>query len=247
MNPLVSIITVCRNSEKTIAKTIESVFHQTYSCIEYLIIDGASTDGTLEIVKRYEPKFKGRMLWISEKDNGIYDAMNKGICLAKGTIIGIINSDDWYELNTIELVVNAYRTHGDAIYYGILRVLEDGKEVMLKVNNYQFLYRDVVGHPAYFVAKNVYQKHGLFRLDYKIAADFELLMRFIHHHVPFVQIDEIFANFNYGGESSIHESKTIEEYLKIRCEYGYLTRKALRFRLLRMKISSFLDRINERI
>src|SRR5881409_1342374 len=91
--PLVSIITVCRNSETTIAKTIESVLNQTYTQIEYLIIDGASTDGTMEIVQRYEPRFNGRMRWKSEKDAGIYDAMNKGIGLAEGKIIGMINSD----------------------------------------------------------------------------------------------------------------------------------------------------------
>jgi glycosyltransferase involved in cell wall biosynthesis len=241
--PLVSVVTVCRNSANSIARTFESVLHQSYRRIEYLVIDGASTDGTLEVIRKYEPKFRGRMRWISEKDKGIYDAMNKGIGLATGRIIGLINSDDWYEPEAVRAVAEAYRNNGDAVYYGMLRVLEDGQEVMLKLSNYRFLHRDVVGHPAYFVAKRIYQQHGSYRLDYEIASDFEFMMRLIHRNVPFVQINQVLANFNYGGESSLRESKTIEEYMRIRCEYGYLPSRELRIRLFRLKISRLLDRI----
>ena len=101
----VSIITACFNSEKTIKTTIESVLHQTYSNIEYIIIDGKSSDSTIEIVKEYMPLFRGRLRYISEKDNGIYDAMNKGIRLSKGDVIGIINSDDFYELDAVENII----------------------------------------------------------------------------------------------------------------------------------------------
>lgn len=242
--PPVSIITVCRNSEKTIAKTIESVLHQSYSHLEYLVIDGASTDGTIDIIKQYEPKFNGRMRWLSEKDGGIYDAMNKGVRLAKGTILGIINSDDWYEADAIQRVVNSYRKHGDAVYYGILRVMEDGKEAMLRLVNWQFMYREVVGHPAYFITKNIYNEHGLFRLDYKYAADYEFMMRLVHHKVPFVQINSILANFAQGGKSATHGVASYDEYLRIRHEYGYLTRKAMLLRIVRNKIGSMLEKIS---
>ena len=245
--PLVSIITVCRNSETTIAKTIESVLNQTYTQIEYLIIDGASTDGTMEIVRRYEPRFKGRMRWISEKDAGIYDAMNKGIRLASGTIIGIINCDDWYELDAIELVVKSYVQHGDAVNYGILRVIENGKEAMLRAVNSQFLHRDVVGHPAYFVARSFYDKHGVFRLDYKYAADFELMMRLLHRNVPFVQINRVLANFTQGGESFKHGLQNLEEYFRIRFEYGYLTRSGMILRICKHRILSLLKSIGIRL
>jgi glycosyltransferase involved in cell wall biosynthesis len=245
--PLVSIITVCRNAERTIGKTIESVLNQTYPQIEYLIIDGASTDATLEIVKRYEPRFKGRLRWVSEKDRGIYDAMNKGIALAQGRIIGLVNSDDWYEPEAVELVARSYREHGDAVYYGILRVMEDGKEVMLIARNHQFLHRDVVAHPAYFVAKNIYDEHGLFRLEFKYAADFELMMRLMSRHVQFVQIDAIMANFSSGGATTVNELRSAEEYLRIRCEYGLMTRKSMLFRIARYRISSVLERINRGI
>jgi glycosyltransferase involved in cell wall biosynthesis len=240
--PLVSIITVCRNSEKTISKTIESVLFQTYSRIEYIVVDGNSNDNTLGIIKAYKPKFKGRMIWISEKDLGIYDAMNKGIKLATGDIIGIINSDDWYELQSIEQVVTAYQNQKDAVYYGILRILENAKEVMLKLTNFNYLYQDVVGHPAYFVAKSIYDQYGVFKLEYKYASDYELMLRLVQYHVPFVQINSIFANFNQGGESAKHGLQTLEEQIKIRYKYGYISKKTMLVQTLKYRYLYFLKR-----
>ncbi|MBI2619513.1 MAG: glycosyltransferase [Ignavibacteriales bacterium] len=241
--PLVSIITVCLNAEKTIARTIESVLRQTYSHIEYLITDGASTDGTLDIVRRYQPRFKGRMRIHSERDLGIYDAMNKGIRLSRGAIIGIINSDDWYEPDAVRLVVDSYRKHGDAVFYGILRVMEEGKEVMLRAVNPQFLYRDVLGHPAYLVAKSIYDTWGAFRLDYRYASDYELMMRLIHCHAPFVQIDAVLANFSQGGESGQYGLKTLEEYLRVRYEYGYLTKRRMLVQISKYRTLFFLKKM----
>ena len=101
-NFLISVVTVCFNSERTISRTIESVLNQSYPIYEYLIVDGRSSDKTMDIVKEFEPLFNGKMKVISEADNGIYDAMNKGILMAKGKLIGILNSDDWYEPDTLE-------------------------------------------------------------------------------------------------------------------------------------------------
>lgn len=101
----VSIVTVCYNSSKTIRKTFDSVLEQTYPEIEYLVIDGKSSDATVDIIKEYEPRFMGRMHWISEKDNGIYDAMNKGINMSTGELIGILNSDDYYEADAVNTMV----------------------------------------------------------------------------------------------------------------------------------------------
>jgi glycosyltransferase involved in cell wall biosynthesis len=234
--PLVSIITVSLNSEKTIAKTIESVLSQSYAGIEYIIIDGASTDRTMDILKQYEPRFKGRMRWISKKDNGIYDAMNKGIEVVKGEIVGLINSDDWYEPDAVKLVAQSYQKHGEAVYYGIVRIMEDGKEVMLKAVSDQFLHREVLAHPAYFVPKSIYQKYGLFRLDYKYASDYELMMRLINSHVRFVQIDRILATFNQGGKSSQHGLQTLEEFFKIRHFYGYIAKRAMLYQIMKYRI-----------
>lgn len=247
LDTLVSVITVCRNGEKTIARTIESVLQQSYGNIEYLVVDGASTDGTMMVVREYESAFHGRLKWVSERDGGIYDAMNKGIHRAQGEIIGMINSDDWYERDSVAEVVDAYRHHGAGVYYGILRVLENDQEVMLKRTNYRYLYRDVVGHPAFFVTADIYRTHGGFRLEFPFAADFELMMRLLHRKVPFIQIDEVLANFSLGGESTIHALRTSEEYLRIRCEYGYMSKSSMRARLIRNRVSAWLEGINARL
>ena len=245
--PLVSIITVCLNSEKTIARTIESVLGQTYSPIEYLVMDGASTDGTLDIVRQYERRFKGCMKIRSEKDSGLYDAMNKGIRLAKGAIIGIINSDDWYEKDAVRLVVEAYRHHGEAVFYGILRVLEDGKEVMVRAVHHESLHREVLGHPAYFVATSVYESKGGFRPEFPNAADYELMIRLVKNHVPFVLIERVLANFTEGGTSAKNAKKTLSEYLKIRHEYGYISNMERVLTLYKYKVLSFLRKVRIRI
>ena len=119
---LVSIITVCWNSEKYIRDTIESVLNQTYKNIQYIIIDGKSTDKTLSIIDEYKERFGDRLTLVSEKDSGIYNAMNKGLALVKGELVGIINSDDYYELDAVEKMVEQYKLHGSGVYYGYCKV-----------------------------------------------------------------------------------------------------------------------------
>jgi glycosyltransferase involved in cell wall biosynthesis len=239
-NPFISVITVCRNSEKTIAKTMESVLAQTYRNYEYIIIDGASEDRTLKIVQSYRKKFRGKMRLISERDRGLYDAMNKGIDIAKGDIVGMINSDDRYEPGTLKLVAESYRKNGAAVYYGILRYYEDGRELMLKTLNYRFLHREMIQHPTCFVANEIYRKAGKFSLRYKYAADFDIMLRFLQKGVRFVQIDSILANFNAGGETSIHEMETLDEFLQIKYRHGYLTRSGMILRMLKNRILFFM-------
>ena len=127
MESLVSIITPCYNSEKTIEKTIKSVLGQTYKNIEYIIVDGGSSDSTIDIVKKYEMLFEGRMKVISEKDDGIYDAMNKGILNATGKLIGIVNSDDYYEADAVETVVKNMEEDEYQVLYGLLRCTQQRK------------------------------------------------------------------------------------------------------------------------
>jgi glycosyltransferase involved in cell wall biosynthesis len=236
----VSIITVCHNSEKTIAKTIESVLHQSYSHLEYLIIDGASTDATIDIVRQYEPKFKGRMRWISEQDAGMYDAMNKGIALASGELIGILNADDWYEYDSIKKVIAAHHRNEEAIYYGIVRYVENDKELMLKTTNYQFLDREMLPHPTCFIPKNIYQRYGGYNVQYRIAADYELLSRYYSQGVRFVQIDEVLTNFRTGGITTTQDMKSAIETLRIRYQYGFISRRQLYTAIIKKKILSFL-------
>ena len=138
-NVKVSIITVSYNSEKTIRRTIESVLNQTYRNIEYIIIDGASSDSTVDIIKEYESKFLGRLKWISETDSGIYDAMNKGICKASGELIGIINSDDYYEKEAVEHMVNALGSEEYQVLYGMMRTLKNGEEFSIGIRTHKDL------------------------------------------------------------------------------------------------------------
>jgi glycosyltransferase involved in cell wall biosynthesis len=235
---LVSIITVCRNSEKTISKTIESVLNQTYSNYEYIIIDAASTDRTEDIVKQYNPKFKGRLRFISEPDHGMYDAMNKGIALAAGKIIGIINADDWYENKTLKIIIDAYKQYGDAIYYGIVRYVENDKELMLKTTNYRFLNREMLPHPTCFISRNIYKKNGVFDIQYQLAADYELLSRYYSKGLQFVQIDEILANFRTGGISTKKEIRSVLETLQIRYQYGFISKRQLYTAIIKKRILS---------
>jgi len=229
--PKVSIITVCYNSERTIRKTIESVLNQTYKHIEYIIIDGASKDSTLEIIKEYKNKFNGLIKCFSEKDNGIYDAMNKGIKLSKGEIIGIINSDDWYEDNTVKEIVNIYEKLDDkfCIITGYLNKCSiDGKRLYcLKKNiaDIKKVYKKMpVNHSSTFVSRKVYEKIGYFNSKYKIAADYGFIYRAINEGVNFYYINKLLSNMRIEGISSdpLFYYILAKERYEVRKNYGSL-------------------------
>lgn len=220
--PLVTIITVCYNSERTIRRTLESVLHQTYQNYEYLIVDGSSTDGTLPVIQDYEPRFGGRLRLISEKDNGIYDAMNKGISLAKGELIGMINSDDWYERNAIELILRGYEPGSCQILYGMQREYEDGREKVCWLKHHDFLEQQMITHPTCFVSKQVYDRFGAFDLKYRSSADYDFMLRMYYSkEVIFCPIYEVIANFSLGGISG-HNIGRIET-ANIRYHYGIIS------------------------
>ena len=153
----VSVVTVCYNSEKTIRDTIESVLNQTYSNIEYLIIDGKSADRTVEIAEEYRQAFEERgMEYIisSEKDHGIYDAMNKGTQRATGELVGILNSDDWYEKNAVERVVDTYEKTAFDMFYADIRLIKpDGSSVVKHSRYRKFSTSSVWYHPTSFVKR----------------------------------------------------------------------------------------------
>ena len=171
---LFSIVTVCYNSEKTIETTIKSILNQTCQDYEYWIIDGKSTDRTVQIIQQYEPLFQGKLKWISEMDQGIYDAMNKGIDHSSGEIIGILNSDDYYEKDALEKIAKVYHGEPYCIVYGMIRTIRDGKEVMVYLKNHELLEEDMIAHPACFITKKLYDKFGKYSLDYPYSADYEI-------------------------------------------------------------------------
>lgn len=238
---LVSIITVCYNSEKTIAQTIESVLHQTYSHIEYLVIDGKSVDNTMEIVASYHRAFGGRMKVVSEPDDGIYDAMNKGIRMASGELIGIINSDDFYEHDAVEKIVATYRKGMCAVLYGAVRNWVNGREESVSILSHEFLNRRMIGHPACFVTKNAYDRYGVYNTKYCSVADYDLMLRYKDSgNVEFVPIYEIVANFRSGGICS--SQRAYFDLLKLQRDYGMIGKGQCQIAKLKAKLSSLLRR-----
>jgi len=217
-DPLVTIITVCLNSEKFIKDTIESVLNQTYKNIEYIIIDGQSKDNTLNIIKEYEPKFEGRMKWITEPDKGIYDAMNKGIEKSNGEIIGIINSDDWYENNAVEIAVNTYKkiNKEKIIIIGAFNSVRHNKEVIkpfyceIDPNDAISFFSKNINHQAAFVTKIVYKTTGLFNPKYFVVGDRDFFYRASQvQQIEFFIFRKILSNARRGGISSEKGLKSI--------------------------------------
>ena len=181
----ISIITVCYNSDKTIEKTIKSVISQTYNNVEYIIIDGKSKDTTIDIIKQYEANVSN---WISEADKGLYDAMNKGISLATGDIIGILNSDDIFTDNfVLENVAKFHNQNNvDASVGNIIQFNNEGKTVRKysakKWNPEKLKIGFMPAHPAIFFKKELFDKYGVYQLDFTIGADYELITRFFLKH-----------------------------------------------------------------
>lgn len=204
----ISIITVVRNNAATINDAINSVLSQTYKNIEYIIVDGASTDGTVEVIKGYTNKIDR---FISEKDEGLYDAMNKGISLATGDVIGILNSDDiYFDKNVIENVVNTFREKKTDSVFGDLHYVDkdNTNKVMRhwKTSNFKlgsFAKGWHPPHPSFFVKKEVYEKYGLFDLQLRISADFDLMLRFLEkHQISSVYLPKILVKMRTGGQSN---------------------------------------------
>lgn len=235
---MISIITVVRNGEKTIRQTIESVCTQTVLPMEYIIVDGVSTDSTLSIVEEYRKKYPFIKI-VTEKERGIYRAINLGIQLAQGKLIGVIHSDDWYERDALENMLRAYNTNGSGVYYGILRFILNEREFFLQRANYEFINKMMVPHPSTFVSADLYKKYGSFDPKYKSAGDLELFVRFIDHNVPFYSLDNIIANFRSEGDSST--PKALIECLKVRRGFGHITTKQYYFRMLKLRVKSFLN------
>ncbi|WP_444933543.1 glycosyltransferase family 2 protein [Microbulbifer sp. JTAC008] len=204
----ISLITVCLNSADTIRDTILSVLAQDYANIEHIIIDGGSTDGTLEIIS----EFKDRVAAVvSEKDSGIYDAMNKGICLASGDIVGTINSDDVYsDSRVISNVVNEFLVSGAQSVYADLEIVARNN-LSQRVRFYgsskfrvsKFRWGWMPPHPTFFVRRDCYKKLGLYKTNYRVAADFELLARFLYRDkISFRRLPKCIVKMREGGVSS---------------------------------------------
>ena len=208
----ISLVTVTFNSAATIRDTIESVLKQKYADYEYLVIDGGSQDGTIDIIKEYEPKFGGRMRWVSEKDKGMYDGINKGIRMATGDVVGIINSDDFYHRTDIFAVVaDAFTQNKDIeAIYGDVRFVKPGNlERTVRYYSskhwkpWRFRYGFMPAHPTFFTYRENFERYGYYQIDYRIAADYELLIRHLYtNRVPAKYIPVDFMKMRTGGRST---------------------------------------------
>lgn len=243
-----SIITVCYNSVKTIEKTIKSIVSQTHKNYEYIIIDGSSNDGTLEVIKKYEANID---VIVSEPDNGIYDAFNKGIKLCNGNYIGILNSDDAYNPNTLELAYLKTSKHPNSIVYGDTYFIDDN-DVVFANNIGQFNANNVksgIGfmHPSAFVSKYIYSKVGLYSLrkDLYIASDADFLLRCNSNNESFIKGNhKVFMRTGGLSETSFYTAH--KQYLTILRENNILTKRGLFLGKLKLIFKGVLKKLFNR-
>ena len=211
--PLFSIATPCFNSEKTIERTIKSVLAQEFKDYEYIIVDGGSKDATLDIVRRYEPLFEGRMRWQSEPDKGIYDAFNKGVMLSHGKYCWNVNSDDWIEKDCLTKLSEIISENTDIIIGALNWVNEDGTLIRTSVFNkerveYAYKHDKMIPHPSTIVAKWVYDKYGVFDIRFKIAGDMDWFHRvYPKSDIKFAIIETPLNNMSIGGVSTSNNTK----------------------------------------
>lgn len=223
----ISVITATYNSAATVRDTFESMLSQDYQDIDYCVVDGGSKDGTIDIIREYEPRFKGRMRWISEPDKGIYDAMNKGLRMATGDVVGILNSDDYYTSNDILSTVAQTMSSSpevDAVYADI-HFINDGEpykcvryysSAIFSPRMLRFGY--MPAHPSFYCRKAVYDTCGEYSLDYKIASDYDMMVRmFYNHKIKAQYIKKDFVTMRTGGmstQSFKHRILTTKEDIK---------------------------------
>ena len=213
-----SIVTICYNSVNTLERTINSVIGQNCPGLEYIIVDGGSTDGTLDIIRKYHDSGKVTR-YISEKDAGISDAFNKGIALSSGDVIGLINSDDRYVPGVLEKVCRMYDQHGtDFILYGNMIRESNGKTVRIRPRSLPqlWIYVDCpYDHPTVFVPRTIYDQVKFYNTNYRFSMDYDFYVRAMKAGVTFRYLDEDIAIFSMGGISSRSARDCHREVLQI--------------------------------
>ena len=228
----ISIVTITFNSEKTMRDTFESVLSQSYRPLQYIIVDGLSSDSTMSVVEEYADRFAKagiEYIYHSEKDYGISDAFNKGIQQADGDIIGIINSDDLLADNALEILAREYED-GISIYYGNCIIFNDSSSdkyiAIPKTDLERLRWSMGLYHPACFVKRTAYEQFGVFKTDLKYCMDRELLLRFYVNGASFKYIDAPLACYREGGVNQKYYKKNLKEGTRISVEYGMSAPKA---------------------
>lgn len=216
----ISIITVCRNSGETIERAIRSVILQQYSDLEYIVIDGGSEDDTCQIIQKYENNIS---YWVSEPDEGIYDAMNKGISVATGDVIAFLNSDDWYERNTFNCIEKYFRENDVDMVSGGICLVKDGKASITDSDKSEniddYFFNIGFPHPSLFAKAYLFQRYGMFDVTYKIAADYDWMLRVCLAGAKVLTVKECLTNFAYGGVSTVRKYDALKEQYKAALHY----------------------------
>ena len=246
MPPRFSIITVTFNSARYLPETMASVLEQDFSDLEYIVIDGGSTDGTLDIIREHATR-DGRIRWISEPDDGISDAFNKGLALAGGEIVGIINSDDTYLPGALRTVAETFAAHPDCdVFHGdMLRFQGNRPLFLLKPANVErHIWHEMpLNHPATFVTARAYKKVGGFSKALRVAMDYDLILRLYKSGCCFHYIEQPLAAMRYGGASDAAFMSGLREVREASINTGYPTWKAyvwFSWRVVKIAIKNIL-------
>jgi glycosyltransferase involved in cell wall biosynthesis len=239
-----SIITATYNSEKTLSRSIESVVNQSYPNLEHIIIDGVSTDGTLGIIKKYQEKHPGKIKWISEPDKGVYDAINKGLDLADGRIIGILGSDDWYLPNIFEKIAPDFQGNEKMlIVYGLVNIYINDIHIKTEGGHHHNLSHAPLSHQSCFISKAIHEKYGKYDARYKIGADYDFFLKISNKNdIVFRNLNIPLANYNGGGLSSENKARYFE-FLKIKFANNIISKKEYSRNIFRLKIKFFLKKL----
>ena len=220
----VSLITACYNSAGTLPTAIDSILSQEGAELEYIVVDGGSKDGTIELLKEYEPKFNGQMRWISEPDRGMYDAINKGIKMATGDVVGILNADDVLaDDDTLAKIAAQFGERVEAVYADI-RFVREGETVAAlreartvrycsakRWRPWMFRFAAMVPHPSFYVRRECFERLGGYSLDYRICADFELELRYLYlAKLKAAYLPECVVVMRMGGASTAGWRSNVE-------------------------------------
>ncbi|MCL2704808.1 MAG: glycosyltransferase [Spirochaetaceae bacterium] len=242
--PLFSIITATYNSEKTLAKAIESVIMQSYTEVEHIIIDGNSTDNTVAVIKQYAQKYPDKIKWISEPDDGIYSAINKGIDLANGNIIGILGSDDSYLPDIFQKIAQEFSKDSKLkLVYGLVNYYLKGIHIETKGPHHNNIKNATLAHQACFYSKEIHTKYGKYSTSYKLAGDYDFLLNISNKEdVTFINLNIPLANFNYSGISSNNYLSYCEQQ-KVKYKNKIISKKVYMKNIIKANVTNILKRI----
>ncbi|GAB6392004.1 MAG: glycosyltransferase family 2 protein [Treponematales bacterium] len=235
--PLVTVVTVVRNGGATLEETILSVVNQTYRNVEYIVVDGASTDGTLDIIRKYEDRID---YWVSEPDRGIYDAMNKGIGLATGEWIVMLNSDDYFEQDACQTIITAILKEKHPVYYAIARVIDStGNTLYLQASTVNYISKQSIAHQTAFVSRKIYQSER-YSLKYHSASDYDFFSRLAKMGISFCFIEKVIVNYRLNGvsDSILGQIETLE----IKKKYNYIGCGYYLLHTLYLKMMSYIKK-----